>query len=181
MRKKSTLILLSILHICILGICILTIYSNKNRASEAMIAHVSSDTKVTDSQTAPAVETPPGTETEPGAVAEPSAEPEPEPETEAEPDTDAISEPETETAPETDGETEPSPVYSFHYIGTRSKLNIRSGPSTNDTIIGKVLCGGDGNVLELTNDEWALIEYQGIIGYCSRKFLKLQNPDNNPE
>lgn len=177
MRKKSTLILLSILHICILGICILTIYSNKNRASEAMIAHVSSDTKVADSQTEPPAETNPGTETETGTETEPEAETN----AEAEPDTDAISEPETETVPETDGETEPSPVYSFHYIGTRSKLNIRSGPSTNDTIIGKVLCGGDGSVLELTNDEWALIEYQGIIGYCSRKFLRLKEPDNNPE
>lgn len=187
MNKKSTLILLSILHICILGICILTIYTNKNRASEAMIAHVSSDTKTMDSQTEPAVETnpgqeiEPGTETEPGTEAEPGTEIEPETNAAAEPDTDAIPEPETETAPETNAETEPSPVYYFHYIGTRSKLNIRSAPSTDDTIIGKVPCGGDGSVLELTNDEWALIEYQGIIGYCSRKFLKLKEPDNNLE
>lgn len=175
MSKKSTLILLSILHICILGICILTIYANKNRASEAMIAHVSSDTRTMDSQTEPAAETNPGTETESGT----EPEPETEPDAEAEPDIEATPEPEPETTPEINEEAEPTPIYSFHYIGTRSKLNIRSAPSTNDTIIGKVHCGGDGNVLELTNDEWALIEYQGIIGYCSRKFLKLKEIDNN--
>lgn len=175
MNKKSTLILLSILHICILGICILTIYADKNRAAEAMIAHVSSDTKTMDSQTEPAAETNPATEPEPDAEIEPETEPETEPEPE----------PETETTPETDTETDaetvPSPVYSFHYIGTRSKLNIRSGPSTDDAIIGKVPCGGDGRVLELINNEWALIEYQDIIGYCNRKFLKLQEIDNQQE
>lgn len=175
MSKKSTLILLSILHICILGICVLTIYVNKNRTSEAMIARVSSDTKVMDSETEPAIETNPVVNTEPSA----EVEPEPEPVTEPEPDAETI--PEPEITPEPDAEPELSPVYSFHYIGTRANLNIRSAPSTNDTIIGKVPCGGDGSVLELTNDEWALIEYQGIVGYCNRNFLELTEIENKQE
>lgn len=174
MSKKSTLILLSILHICILGICILTIYANKNRTSEAMIARISSDTKIADSQTEPAVETNPVTETEPSAEVEPETKPDAEPE----PEPEVIPEPEPETSPETDPEPELSPVYSFHYIGQRANLNIRSAPSLDDTIIGKVPCGGDGSVLELTNDEWALIEYQGIIGYCNRNFLELKEIDD---
>ena len=177
MSKKSNLILLSILHICILGICVLTIYANKNRTSEAMIARVSSDTKVVDSQTEPAVETNPVVEPEPSTEVEPETEPAAEPE----PDTESIPEPEPEITPEPDAEPEPSPVYSFHYIGQRANLNIRSAPSLDDTIIGKVPCGGDGSVLELTNDEWALIEYQGIIGYCNRNFLELQEIENKQE
>lgn len=181
MNKKSTLILLSILHICILGICVLTIYSNRNSASDVMIAHVSSDTKVIDSQTEPEAETTVALETEPETVTEPEPEPitEPEPETEAvaelEPETEAIAEPEPE--PITEPESEVSPLYSFHYVGTRSNLNIRSTPSTSGTIIGKVPVGGDGSVIELTNDAWALIDYQGIIGYCSRNCIKLQEID----
>lgn len=179
MSKKSTLILLSILHICILGICVLTIYANKNRTSEAMIARVSSDTKVMDAQTEPTAETTPVAEAEPSIDTEPSVEPEPEPAAEPEPDTETI--PEPEITPEPDEEPELSPVYSFHYIGTRANLNIRSAPSTDDTIIGKVPCGGDGSVLELTNDEWALIEYQGIIGYCNRNFLELTEIDDKQD
>ncbi|MDE6517619.1 MAG: SH3 domain-containing protein [Acetatifactor sp.] len=177
MNKKSTLILLSILHICILGICVLTIYSNKNSASDVMVAHVSSDTKVIDSQAEPEAE----------ATAEPETvtEPEPEPITEPEPEAEALAEPEAETEsiaePETEAITEPesevSPLYSFHYVGTHSNLNIRSTPSTSGTIIGKVPVGGDGSVIELTNDAWALIDYQGIIGYCSRNCIKLQEID----
>lgn len=180
MSKKSTLILLSILHICILGICVLTIYSNRSRTSEVMIAHVSSETKSMDSQTEPAAEMEPGAGTEPvtESIQEPETEPDTGAEAETEPGTEAIQEPETENSPETSTEAEDSPLYSFHYIGQRASLNIRSAPSTNDTIIGKVPRGGDGSVLELTNDEWVLIDYQGIVGYCSRGFLELREIDN---
>lgn len=175
MDRKSTKILLSILHICILGICILTIYSNKNSASDVMFAHVSSDTKVIDSQAEPEPETNAAPETETAPITETETAPEPEPITEPEPA--PIPEPEPETEPAATPEPEISPLYFFDYVGTRLNLNIRSAPSMSGAIIGKVPVGGGGNVIELTNDEWALIDYQGVTGYCSRNCIRLREPE----
>ena len=154
MNKKSTLILLTILHVCILGICVLTIYSNKT--SGITVAHVSSDTKSIASQKEP----------------EEGSAPEWNTESETEIETETI----TETTMEinTEQETESAPIYSFYYIGKRSNLNIRNTPSLNGTIIGKIPIGGNGSVLTLTNDDWALIDYRGTVGYCSREWIKLQ-------
>lgn len=168
MNKKSTLVLFTILHICILGVCILTIYNSRH--SGVTVAHVSSETKT-------AV-----TPTEPETAAEPEAStetaPEPETETETEIKTETESKSETETAPETVPPVTPSSdttaLYSFHFIGTHKNLNIRNAPSTKAKIIGKIPIGGSGKVLELTNEHWALIEYNGIVGYSSRHWIELQ-------
>lgn len=156
MNKKNTQILLSILHICILGICVLTIYSNRNSAPEAMVAHVSSDTRVIDSQPEPEADTVSGTEAEPAA------------------DTNTVPDPPAEPA----GRHFTTPSYSFRYLGTYLNLNIRSAPSLDGEIIGKVPPGRSGSVIELTNDGWALIDYQGIIGYCSRDYIELQETED---
>lgn len=174
MDKKSTLILLSILHICILGVCILTIYNNKH--SGVTVAHVSFDTKtaVTPKETAKEPETEAGTEepgTDTGMAEEPEAEAGTVEETVEEPETEE--KPEAET-PEKIDEPESAVRYSFRYTGTRNKLNMRSAPSMDAEIIGKVPVGGSGSVLELTDEEWIRAEYDGVVGYCSRKWIELQ-------
>lgn len=159
MDKKSTLILISILHICILGICILTIYSKRN--SDITVAHVSSDTRVS---------TPAAPEEELPATAETETTPESETTTPPEPETVVQTEPETTQASDT-------VLYTFDYIGKHLNLNIRYAPSMSAPIIGKVPLGGSGKVLELTNDEWALVEYNGQTGYCSMEWLSI-SPDS---
>jgi len=166
MNKKSTLILLSILHICILGICILTIYNNRH--SGVTVAHVSSDTKTPVTQTVlhPIVE--------PETMSERTTEIEIETETITETEIETETETETEIITETIATSKAAALYSFHFIGTRKNLNIRNAPSTNAKIIGTVPIGGSGSVLELTNEYWVLVEYNGIIGYCSRNWIELQ-------
>ena len=164
MNQKSTLILLSILHICILGICILTIYPD--RTSGITVAHVSSDTKSIAPEPESEEESAPAWNTEP--------------ETEAEAEPETVTETITETAPETgtEPESEAAPSYAFYYIGETSNLNVRSTPSMNGAIIGKIPVGGHGDVLTLTNDDWVLIDYNGMVGYCSRKWIELQETDH---
>ncbi len=162
MNKKSTLVLFTILHICVLGVCILTIYNSKH--SGVTVAHVSSETKTAVTLTEPE------TAAEPEASTEITSETEIETETEIEVETEIKTE--TETVPETKPDT--TALYSFHFIGTHKNLNIRNAPSTKAKIIGKIPIGGNGKVLELTNEHWALIEYNGIIGYSSRHWIELQ-------
>ena len=158
MNKKSTLILLSILHVCIMGICVLTIYSNKTTG--ITVAHVSSDAKAIAPQTEPEEET---TEWNTEVESEIAIETE----------TETI----TETTSEISTEQEAASVYSFHYIGKTTNLNIRNNPSMKGAIIGKIPVGGYGDVLTITNDDWALIDYRGTVGYCSRKWIELEEMD----
>ena len=162
MNRKSTLVLFTILHICVLGVCILTIYNSRH--SGVTVAHVSSETKTAVTPTEPE------TAAEPEASTEITSETEIETETEIEVETEIKTE--TETVPETKPDT--TALYSFHFIGTHKNLNIRNAPSTKAKIIGKIPIGGNGKVLELTNEHWALIEYNGIIGYSSRHWIELQ-------
>lgn len=161
MSKKSTLILLSILHLCILGICILTIYNNKH--SGVTVAHVSSDTKAVITQDLPDTIAEPETVIETAQTAEF--------ETEIQTEIQAETKSELESA---GPEPETAPLYSFRFIGTQKNLNIRNAPSTDAKIIGKIPIGGCGSVLELTNESWILAEYNDIIGYCSRGWIELQ-------
>lgn len=165
MSKKSTLILLSILHLCILGICILTIYNNKH--SGVTVAHVSSDTKAVITQDLPDTIAEPETVIETAQTAEI--------ETEIQTEIQAEIQTETESELESAGlEPETAPLYSFRFIGTQKNLNIRNAPSTDAKIIGKVPVGGCGSVLELTNESWILAQYNDIVGYCSRDWIELQ-------
>lgn len=167
MSKKSTLILLSILHLCILGICILTIYNNKH--SGVTVAHVSSDTKAVITQDLPDTIAEPETVIETAQTAE--IETEIQTEIQAEIQTETESESELESA---GLEPETAPLYSFRFIGTQKNLNIRNAPSTDAKIIGKIPVGGCGSVLELTNESWILAQYNDIVGYCSRDWIELQ-------
>lgn len=176
MNKKSTLILLSILHICILGVCILTIYNNKH--SGVTVAHVSFDTGTAVTPKGPVEETKPAEETEPKPDTVTTEEREPAKETEQDIVTAEEPEPEVEPEPEPPAETVQEPedaaLYSFRFTGKRSRLNVRSAPSMDAEIIAKVPVGGSGSVLELTDENWAQIEYDGTVGYCSRSWIELE-------
>lgn len=174
MDKKSTRILLSILHICILGVCILTIYSNKH--SGVTVAHVSFDTQtaVTPKETVKDKET----EADAAKAEEPAGEEktDTEPREEVEPETAPEAETPAEEVEEAEdvGTPEETVQYSFRFTGKRNKLNIRSAPSMDAEIVAKVPVGGGGSVLELTDEDWARIEYDGTVGYCSRSWIELQ-------
>ncbi|MBE6949268.1 MAG: hypothetical protein E7456_05420 [Ruminococcaceae bacterium] len=55
---------------------------------------------------------------------------------------------------------------------TASALNIRSGPDTTYSILGRVNRNCRLVILECTNDDWYKINYQGIVGYVSTDYLK---------
>lgn len=88
---------------------------------------------------------------------------------------------ETETA-----ETEPAPVYfngfevPFHFqFSGRSRLNIRSGPSMESAIIGKIPKKKIGTVIDVYDDEWVKVSFEGIEGYCSTKWITIIMEENN--
>ena len=160
MDKKSTLILITILHICILGICILTLYSRMNE--ETVVAHVPSNSK--DSAPETEAETSADIEVE----TETSVEINTEANTEISAETEAVTE--SETAAETSAE---AVLYTFHYKGTHSSLNMRKSPDMGAAVIGSIPKGGNGDVLELTNDKWALVRYKDKTGYCSMDWIEV--------
>lgn len=53
-----------------------------------------------------------------------------------------------------------------------SALNIRSGPGTTYSILGKVSRNSRVVILERTSDDWYKINYQGTEGYVSTDYLK---------
>ena len=52
-----------------------------------------------------------------------------------------------------------------------TSLNIRSGPSTDSDRVGVVSRGTIVVILEVTNDEWYRVNYNGTIGYVSAGYL----------
>lgn len=55
---------------------------------------------------------------------------------------------------------------------TASALNIRSGPGTSYSIVGRVNRDSRLVVLEQTSADWYKINYQGTVGYVSTDYLK---------
>lgn len=151
-KRKTICVLLSILHVCVLciGIFIFTVPDTP----EEIVLAVDNETETT---------------AEIEYVPESSAEVY---ETESASSEESIMEPEETTAPECET-TESIISYTFQYSGGKHNLNIRKGPSINDAIIGKIPPHEGGKVLELVDDEWALIAYHGITGYCSREWIVL--------
>ena len=74
----------------------------------------------------------------------------------------------------------PEPVYITEYIGTvtnvSSHLNVRSGPSTNDSKIGEAKAGDKYTVLEQNVDgsAWHKISFNGGEGYVSGDYLTIE-------
>lgn len=52
-----------------------------------------------------------------------------------------------------------------------TRLNIRSGPSTNDSVIGNLKSGDKVEVIYKVNDEWYKIKYNDGYAYVSSKYL----------
>ena len=54
---------------------------------------------------------------------------------------------------------------------TASSLNIRSGPGTDNSVVGTVTSGSIPVILEKTSDQWYKINYQGAVGYVSADYI----------
>lgn len=176
MSRKTIRVLISILHICLFAIGIVLIYfSTDSRAStkEINIELAEEKVTVTEAETQIICETELQTETmteEPCTqpVSEPASELTTEfvPETSTQPvETETIhSEPEAELSGET-------VYYTFeHTNGTRG-VNIRKSPSLSSAILGSVPLGGTGNILLFENEDWAYVEYKGVVGYCHMDWI----------
>lgn len=62
---------------------------------------------------------------------------------------------------------------------TTSNLNVRSGPSTENNIIGYLKKGSSVKIVEKTNNYWYKVKLSnGKIGYCSRQYLKSEKEVN---
>lgn len=60
-----------------------------------------------------------------------------------------------------------------------SKVNVRSGPSTEFEVIGKVVFGDATEILTDPDEEWVKIRIQGdgFEGYIARRFLQNAEPN----
>ena len=58
---------------------------------------------------------------------------------------------------------------------TATKLNVRSAPSTDGTLVGALLYGEAVEILD-TVDGWHLISYAGVPGYISADYVSLTPP-----
>ncbi|MDK2563765.1 SH3 domain-containing protein [Romboutsia sedimentorum] len=56
---------------------------------------------------------------------------------------------------------------------TLQNLNLRTGPSTNNSIILTIAKGSTIEVLE-NSDIWAIVKYNGTVGYVSSQYIKEQ-------
>lgn len=171
MNKKTVLILLSILHICIFSIGIVLIYNHKEAPISLSVASNNTTIEVENENTVPSV-----IESEMNDIYEsvPTNEVETEAEDEAETEMSSIQIEEDENVEQVSEEsTESSPLYTFTYSKGTRKLNIRKGPTVDDEIIGKVPPNGTGIIIEFVNDDWALIEYDGIKGYCYLRWMSI--------
>jgi len=78
-----------------------------------------------------------------------------------------------------------SSSYSNYYV-TVNSLNVRSGPSTNDSVIGSLSYANDVKVIETYTNGWNKIQYSYLdvetysyetkIGYVSGNYLSTTNP-----
>ena len=73
--------------------------------------------------------------------------------------------------------TAPEASTTIKYVNA-SSLNVRSGPSTNNSVIGK-LSNGDKVEVISTSNGWSKIKYNGQIGYVSSKYLSNTVSDNS--
>lgn len=84
----------------------------------------------------------------------------------------AVSEPETEPAEEsTEAETE-AVAYTYRAIHKKYRLFIRETPDAASLSIGYLKPGETGDVISVDED-WILLEHNGLTGYVSAQFLEL--------
>lgn len=60
--------------------------------------------------------------------------------------------------------------------GTNGALSIRQGPGTNYDQIGRITEGSTCTVYPgLASGSWYLVEYDGVVGYASKNYIKLES------
>lgn len=83
------------------------------------------------------------------------------------PDDETLSEPETTSVPETMAETTPAPDFV-----TTARLNVRSRPSTDGSVLGVLAVGTTVDYVETYDDEWVVINYEGSEAYVASRYLE---------
>lgn len=58
-------------------------------------------------------------------------------------------------------------------VGSGTVLNIRSKSNTNSSIIGKMKNGSTVKIIGKASNGWYKVNYKGIVGYSSNKYIKL--------
>lgn len=75
-----------------------------------------------------------------------------------------------EVTPATTGETEPE-EYDTNTMYATATLNIRSGPSTEDTILGQYNRNDPVEVIEILDNGWAAVLFDGRRAYAHSSYL----------
>ena len=57
---------------------------------------------------------------------------------------------------------------------TGSDVNVRSGPGTNYPVIDCLPKGAAVNVTDRSDPDWYAVSYDGVVGYMSSRYLKIQ-------
>jgi len=129
---------------------------------EAAPAVVAADQPVT----APAPEVTPVAVVTPVVIMTPVASAEP-----------AVAEVVAEVVAETTPEPAPEPERIIWYV-TGSRVNVREGPSTDYTVLGKVLYGDAAEIISDPDAEWVKIriEGDGVEGYIAKRFMTDVDP-----
>ena len=76
------------------------------------------------------------------------------------------------------GSTEKVIATKYVSVNPGSNLNLRSAPSTNASIIGKLANGTKVDVLSESNG-WAKVKVNGKTGYVSAQYLKSNSGNNS--
>lgn len=184
MNRKRMLILISALHVCIFALAVIMIHIGSR---DVGLPEVETPKLTVSVEKA----TQPETEAESEVVTETVEETETIEATEAIETTETIEatestetieseletteiEQESEVVSEVETEPESQALYSFLSTNELHNLNIRQNPNVNSPIIGKVTPNSTGDVISIVDDDWALIEYNGLQGYCSREYIYLE-------
>lgn len=69
------------------------------------------------------------------------------------------------------------PVNSTGKVISATSLNIRKAPSTSASILGSIMPGAMVSISEFSG-YWAKINYNGVIGYVHKSYLKLYSSDS---
>lgn len=89
--------------------------------------------------------------------------------------TESVSVTEAPTAPPVP-ETEVPKVYT-----TKSKLNVRSEPSTDSTRLGSLASGTIVDYIKTYDDSWTVIEFEGEQAYVATEFLTITQGESGAE
>jgi len=69
-----------------------------------------------------------------------------------------------------------SSTYGTTYYVSSNSLNVRSGPSTNYSVLTSLSYGDDVQVLETTNSSWTKVIANSTVGYVYSSYLSFSKP-----